>query len=79
MHKVVGQVQAIDRMLDDENISCENILIQINATRAALLRCGKLILDEHIENCIKDGIKNGDAEKTLESFSTAIERFEDMA
>ena len=35
--KIVGQIQAIDRMID-EDIPCEDILSQINAAKSALNR-----------------------------------------
>ena len=34
LKKIIGQVQAIDRMID-EDIPCEDILSQINAARSA--------------------------------------------
>ena len=35
LKKIVGQVQAIDRMVD-EDVPCEDILSQINAAKSAL-------------------------------------------
>lgn len=35
MKKIIGQAQAIDRMID-EDVPCEDILSQISAVRAAL-------------------------------------------
>ena len=39
LKKIIGQVQAIDRMID-EDIPCEDILAQINAAKSALNGCG---------------------------------------
>ena len=39
LKKVIGQVQAIDRMVD-EDVPCEDILAQINAAKSALHGCG---------------------------------------
>ena len=69
LKKIIGQIQAIDRMVD-EDIPCEDILSQINAARSALNGCGK--------HCVKDGIEHGDADKTIESFTKAVERFANM-
>lgn len=77
LKKVGGQVQAIDRMID-EDVACEDILIQISAARAALNKVGRLILEGHIRHCVRDGIAHGDAEKTIEQFTKAIERFTGM-
>ena len=37
LKKIIGQVQAIDRMVD-EDVPCEDILSQINAAKSALHR-----------------------------------------
>ena len=71
LKKIVGQVQAIDRMVD-EDIPCEDILSQINAAKSALHKEG------HIHHCIRDGITHGDPDKTIESFTKAVERFANM-
>ena len=44
LKKIIGQVQAIDRMID-EDIPCEEILSQINAAKSALNGCGKVVLE----------------------------------
>ena len=70
LKKIIGQVQAIDRMVD-EDIPCEDVLAQIHAAKSALL-------EGHIKHCVKDGIEHGDADKTIESFTKAVERFANM-
>ena len=75
--KILGQVQAIDRMID-EDVPCEDVLAQINAAKSALHRAGQVILEGHIKHCVKDGIEHGDAEKTIENFTKAVERFANM-
>ena len=75
--KIIGQVQAIDRMVD-EDIPCEDILAQINAAKSALNGCGKVVLEGHIQHCVRDGIQHGDADKAIESFTQAVERFANM-
>ena len=77
LKKINGQVQAIDRMID-EDIPCEEILSQINAAKSALNGCGKVVLEGHIKHCVRDGIEHGDADKTIESFTKAVERFANM-
>ena len=77
LRKIEGQVQAVDRMVE-EGCSCEDILTQISATKAALHSCGKLVLEDHIRHCVKEGIEHGDADKTIEDFSVALDRFFSM-
>lgn len=77
LKKIIGQVDAIDRMID-EDIPCEDILAQINAAKSALHKCGQVVLEGHIQHCVKEGIQHGDAEKTIADFTKAIERFANM-
>ena len=44
----------------------------------ALNKVGQVVLEGHIKHCVRDGIENGDAEKTLEKFTKAVERFANM-
>ena len=77
LKKIIGQVQAIDKMIE-EDIPCEDILSQINAAKSALHGCGKVILEGHIKHCVRDGIEHGDADKTIKEFTKAVERFANM-
>ena len=62
----------------DEDIPCEDVLSQINAAKSALNGGGKGVLEGHIQHCVRDGIEHGDAEKTIERFTKAVERFANM-
>ena len=75
--KIIGQIQAIDRMID-EDIPCEDILSQISAAKSALNKAGQVVLEGHIKHCVKDGIEHGDADETIEKFTKAVERFANM-
>ena len=74
LKKIMGQVNAIDRMID-EDVPCENILMQVNAAKGALHKVGKIILEGHLNHCVKEGIEHGDVDKTIRDFAKAIEHF----
>ncbi len=77
LRKIIGQVQAIDKMIE-EDIPCEDILAQINAAKSALHKAGQVVLEGHIQHCVRDGIEHGDADKTIADFTKAVERFSNM-
>lgn len=77
MKKIIGQLNAIDRMVD-EDVPCENIIMQINAAKSALHKVGQIVLEGHLHHCVKEGIEHGDADKTIEDFAKAIEYFSRM-
>lgn len=78
MKKIIGQMNAIDRMID-EDVPCEDILMQINAAKSALHKVGQVVLEGHIQHCVKDGLDHGDVDKTIENFTKAIEHFARMS
>ena len=75
--KIIGQVQAIDRMID-EDVPCEDVLSQINAAKSALNKAGQVVLEGHIKHCVRDGIEHGNADETIDKFTKAVERFANM-
>ena len=78
LHKILkiveGQIKAIDRMIE-QDVPCEDIIIQINAAKTALHKIGQVVLEGHLNHCVKDGIAHGDAEKTIADFAKAVEYF----
>jgi DNA-binding FrmR family transcriptional regulator len=74
LKKIAGQVAAVDRMID-EDVPCEDIIIQINAIKSAIQSVGQIVLEGHIKHCVRDGIQHGDADKTIAEFSEVIKQF----
>ena len=74
LKRVAGQIKAIDRMIE-QDVPCEDIIIQINAAKTALHKIGQVVLEGHLNHCVKDGIEHGDAEKTIADFAKALEYF----
>lgn len=72
--KIIGQLNAIDRMVD-EDIPCEQILMQVNASKSALHKVGHIIVEGHLENCVKDAIEQGDADDALGDISSILEYY----
>lgn len=78
INKIMGQIKAVDTMIN-EDIPCEDILIQINAVKSALHKVGQLILEGHLNHCVREGIEHGDADKTILEFAKAVEHFSRMS
>jgi len=74
LSKVLGQIKAIEKMID-EDVPCEDVLIQINAAKKALHKVGQVVLEGHLNHCVREGIEHGDADKTIEDFAKAVEHF----
>lgn len=78
LSKVKGQINAIEKMVD-QDIPCEDMLIQINAAKAALHKVGQVVLEGHLNHCVREGIEHGDADKTIADFAKAVEHFSRMS
>ena len=74
LKKIIGQLNAIDRMID-EDVPCENILMQINASKSALHKVGHIIVEGHLNHCIKDAIEEGNYDEALLDVSSLLEYY----
>lgn len=67
LNRMIGQLNGIKKMLD-ENRYCGDILTQIAAVESALQSMGYLILKEHMETCVVEGVQAGDTGIMNEAF-----------
>ena len=61
INRIIGQLGGIKKMLS-ENRYCGDILTQLSAAESALQNLGYIILQDHMETCVTEKIKNGDSE-----------------
>lgn len=74
LKRIEGQTRGIHRMID-ENAYCIDILTQISAVNAALKGVALGLLDDHLEHCVANAIKDGqEAEDKIKEASAAIAR-----
>ena len=55
-----------------EHASCEDLLIQLSAVRAALNQATARLLENHMETCVADCVRAGQAEKALRQLKGAL-------
>ena len=67
-----GQLDGIIKMIDEDRY-CLDVSDQLMATRALLKKTNNLILKNHIDNCVKQAIKNGDDNK-IDEVIKALEK-----
>ena len=73
LRRVEGQIRGIQNMLDDERY-CIDILIQIQAARAALTTIGLNLLEMHAKGCVVQAVQHGDTQIIDELLET-IKKF----
>ncbi|WP_310526417.1 metal-sensitive transcriptional regulator [Nocardioides sp.] len=75
LRRIEGQVRGIARMVDEEQY-CIDILTQVSAVTRALQSLSLGLLDEHMEHCVVEAVRQGGDEQAikLKEASTAIAR-----
>ena len=61
LNRMIGQLNGIKNMVE-ENRYCGDILIQIAAVQSALQNLGYMVLQDHMETCVVEGIRQGNAD-----------------
>jgi DNA-binding FrmR family transcriptional regulator len=77
LRRIEGQVQGLQRMLDNDAY-CVDILLQISAVQGALEQVQKLLLGRHIESCVTDALRSGsrgDRQQKLDELLDVFSRF----
>ncbi len=71
--RAIGHLEHV-KMMVEEGRDCSDVLIQLSAVKSALNSTGILILQNHIEHCIVDAVKDGDMDAVAE-LNQAIARY----
>lgn len=66
INRVIGQLNGIQKMLDD-NRYCGDVLTQIAAAESALQSIGYIILTEHMQTCVVEEIQKGNTDIAAEA------------
>lgn len=77
LRRVIGQVEAVGRMIEDEEY-CVDILMQLSAATGALNKVGQIVLEQHIRTCVGDAIKSEDAkdrDEKIEELMTVFRKY----
>jgi CsoR family transcriptional regulator, copper-sensing transcriptional repressor len=74
LSRIEGHVRGIKTMVQ-QNTDCSDVLLQIAAVRGALDRVARIVLDEHLSECIVRASKQGNIEAELQHLKAALDRF----
>ena len=69
----VLQTNKVKRMVE-EGCDCAAILVQLAAVRSAIDNTGKVILNDHIRNCMVEAVQAGD-ESAIDDLCEAVDKF----
>jgi DNA-binding FrmR family transcriptional regulator len=73
LRRIEGQVRGIERMIERREY-CIDILQQTAALRAAVDSVALLILEDHVQGCVRTAAEEGDADRYIEEVLDMVRR-----
>jgi len=74
LSRIEGHVRGIKTMVQDSK-PCPEVLVQLAAVRGALDRVARVILDEHLTECVSRAAQEGNIEAEIQELKAALDRF----
>ncbi len=75
LRRIEGQVRGLQRMVEEEAY-CVDILTQIASIVSASEKVALILLEDHVEHCVRGAIEDGEnADEKVAELSAAVERF----
>lgn len=74
LSRIEGHIRGIKSMVQ-ESRPCPDVLVQVAAVRGALDRVARMILDEHLTECIARAANEGNIQSEIEELKAALDRF----
>ena len=68
---IEGQLRGLRRMIEQRQY-CIEVLTQISAIHEALRGVGKLVVRQHLETCVTEGLQGEDREKHYQELMDLI-------
>ncbi len=75
INRISGQINGIKEMIDND-VYCNDVLIQIVAAEKSLKSLANLMFENHIYRCISDDIEKGNVE-VVDELISLFKRFND--
>jgi DNA-binding FrmR family transcriptional regulator len=72
--RIEGYVRGL-RKLVEEDKDCPQILIRVAAIRAALSKVSRIVLEDHVETCMKEAVKSGEAEQSIVELKEVLSKY----
>src|SRR4051812_33851083 len=71
--RIEGQVRGISRMIEREEY-CVDILQQTSALRAAVDSLAVMVLEDHVQGCVRTAAEQGDADRYVDEVVDVVRR-----
>lgn len=72
LKSVRGHVEGVQRMLDNENVYCVDVLKQLSAIQGAIRKVSEAVLRSHIRDHVATALERGDLEQKVDELMEAL-------
>jgi DNA-binding FrmR family transcriptional regulator len=75
LKRLEGQMRGLQSMIAEDRY-CIDVLVQITAIQSALKQIGfYIVTEDHISNCVSEGIKNGKRRRKYQKLMVVLKQF----
>lgn len=74
LRRVEGQIRGIQKMVEEDKY-CIDILTQISSVMAATQKVGMIILEDHVNGCLKEALVKKNSQEKVDEMISVINRF----
>ena len=75
--KAIGHLNSVMRMVDEKRY-CVDVLNQLKAVQSALDKTAELILQQHMETCVVEAIRNKETSRVVEELMLVFSKAPDL-
>lgn len=72
LKSVRGHVEGVQRMLDNEDVYCVDVLKQLSAIQGAIRKVSEAVLRSHIRDHVATASERGDLEQKVDELMEAL-------
>jgi DNA-binding FrmR family transcriptional regulator len=74
LSRIEGQVRGVSRMLENDRY-CIDVIEQITAARRALEKVALMVVQRHMNHCVKNAMAEGRGEDLTEELVGSLDKF----
>jgi len=75
LRRIEGQTRGLQRMVEEDQY-CVEVLTQISSVMGALQKVGMIVLEDHIQGCVRNALAPGEpGDQAIKDLIAVVERF----
>jgi DNA-binding FrmR family transcriptional regulator len=75
LKRLEGQMRGLQSMIAEDRYCIDVLVTKITTIQSALKQVGFIVTEDHISNCVSEGIKNGNGEESIKELMVVLKQF----